>query len=184
MAIEEHKQLILQGVSQWNTWRRNNHALNLTPDLSNIDLHNANLIGANFAFTNFTGTNLAFTQLGGANFVGANLTEAIFRRCNLSDADLTQANLVKADLTEAILIETLLKDTNFTGTVLAHTVLAYLDLRGCKNLNMVTHKAPSTLGIDTLIKSKGAIPIAFLRGVGIPESFIAYIRSLNYDSMS
>ncbi len=40
------------------------------------------------------------------------------------------------------------------------------------------HRAPSTIGIDTIYKSKGNIPEVFLRGAGVPEDFIVYMRSL------
>jgi hypothetical protein len=47
-----------------------------------------------------------------------------------------------------------------------------------KGLESVIHEAPSTIGIDTLYRSKGNIPEIFLRGCGIPETFITYARSL------
>lgn len=184
MANEEHKQLILQGVSPWNTWRRKNHNLKLTPDLSNIDLTNIDLRAANFAFTNLMGANLVFANLGGVNGVGANLSEANLHRANLVDADLTRANLTKADLTEVIFVETRFKETDFMNSVFAHTILANLDLRGCKNLSTIRHKEPSTLGIDTFLRSKGAIPVEFLRGVGLSESLIEYILSLDDGSIN
>jgi hypothetical protein len=37
---------------------------------------------------------------------------------------------------------------------------------------------PSTIGIDTIYRSKGKIPEGFLRGAGVPEEFITYMRSL------
>ena len=37
---------------------------------------------------------------------------------------------------------------------------------------------PSTIGIDTIYKSRGKIPVEFLRGCGVPENFIAYMHSL------
>ncbi len=40
------------------------------------------------------------------------------------------------------------------------------------------HVGPSTIGINTLYRSRGNIPEAFLRGTGIPEEFITYIKSL------
>ena len=40
------------------------------------------------------------------------------------------------------------------------------------------HVGPSTIGIDTIYKSKGNIPEVFLRGAGVPEDFIVYMRSL------
>jgi len=36
----------------------------------------------------------------------------------------------------------------------------------------MTHIGPSTVGVDTLIRSQGKIPEAFLRGCGVPESLI------------
>ncbi len=43
---------------------------------------------------------------------------------------------------------------------------------------MVNHVAPSTIGVDTIYSSKGKIPEEFLRGAGVPENFIEYMRSL------
>src|SRR5208283_3308279 len=37
---------------------------------------------------------------------------------------------------------------------------------------------PSTIGIDTLYKSRGKIPEAFLRGCGVPDALIGYLPSL------
>ncbi len=184
MANEEHKHIILQGVNQWNTWRRATHDLHLTPDLSNIDLYNLDLKAANFAFTNLTGANLVFANLSGANLFGANLAGANLHRVNLIDAELTDANLTQADLTEAIFVETRLLETDFTNAVFGRTVLANLHLQGCKNLSTISHKQTSTLGIDTLLRSKGTLPVEFLRGVGLSESFIAYIHSLDDGSIN
>ena len=39
------------------------------------------------------------------------------------------------------------------------------------------HRGPSTIGIDTIYRSKGNIPEVFLRGAGVPEDFIVYMRS-------
>ena len=40
------------------------------------------------------------------------------------------------------------------------------------------HVGPSTVGIDTIYKSGGKIPEAFLRGCGVPDNFIEYMHSL------
>jgi hypothetical protein len=42
----------------------------------------------------------------------------------------------------------------------------------------VRHWGPSTVGIDTLYRSQGNIPEVFLRGVGVPDEMITYIKSL------
>src|SRR5207249_1267543 len=45
-------------------------------------------------------------------------------------------------------------------------------------LETVHHIGPSTIGIDTIYRSKGNIPEAFLKGAGVDDTFITYIRSL------
>jgi TIR domain len=47
-----------------------------------------------------------------------------------------------------------------------------------KNLETVDHIGPSTIGIDTIYRSQGRIPEAFLKGAGVPDSFLDYMRSL------
>jgi hypothetical protein len=41
----------------------------------------------------------------------------------------------------------------------------------------------AALGIDSIVRSKGLIPNAFLRGVGLPDELIAYIPSLVGDGI-
>jgi len=52
-------------------------------------------------------------------------------------------------------------------------VLSYT--RGLESCN---HRGPSSIGLDTIYKSGGAIPEIFLQGCGVPERFITYLRSL------
>jgi TIR domain len=47
-----------------------------------------------------------------------------------------------------------------------------------KGLDKVRHDGPSIIGIDTIYRSGGHIPEAFLRDAGVPENFITYMRSL------
>jgi hypothetical protein len=51
-------------------------------------------------------------------------------------------------------------------------------MSGAIGLASIRHEGPSTLGIDTLICSKGRIPEAFLRGCGVPETLIAYLPAI------
>ena len=57
------------------------------------------------------------------------------------------------------------------------TTFSDCDLSAVKGLDKLNHKGPSSIGIDTIYKSKGKIPETFLRDCGIPESFIPYIPS-------
>ncbi len=53
-----------------------------------------------------------------------------------------------------------------------------MDLSTTTGLNAVVHVGPSTVGVDTIYKSKGKIPVEFLRGCGVPEEFIEFARSI------
>jgi hypothetical protein len=53
-----------------------------------------------------------------------------------------------------------------------------VDLSTALNLETVWHMGPSTIGIDTLFRSRGLIPEIFLRGCGVPEKFIHKIPEL------
>ena len=58
------------------------------------------------------------------------------------------------------------------------TTLADNNISSVKGLESVQHRGPSTIGIDTIYKSGGHIPEIFLRGCGVPDSFIMEVRSL------
>jgi len=59
------------------------------------------------------------------------------------------------------------------------TILANVDLSEVHGLDLVKHFGPSSIGIDTVFRSKGKIPEVFLRGAGVPEIFITYLPSLS-----
>jgi hypothetical protein len=101
--------------------------------------------------------------LNGANLFGAKLTGA-----NLHGTELTRANLNRASLDGA----------DLTDATVAYTLFAAVDLSTVKGLDTVQHERPSSIGIDTIYRSKGKIPESFLRGAGVPENFINYMRSL------
>src|SRR5216683_798773 len=77
--------------------------------------------------------------------------------------DLSEADLSNADLTDAILIYANLSDTN---------------LSAANSLDTINHVGHSTIGFDTIYRSHGDIPEAFLKGAGVDDTFITYIRSL------
>src|SRR6266516_506790 len=45
-------------------------------------------------------------------------------------------------------------------------------------LETIQHHGPSIIGLDTIYRSQGEIPEGFLRGAGISDLFITYMRSL------
>jgi hypothetical protein len=106
---------------------------------------------------------LKAANLRGADLDGADLYDADLRGADLAGANLRNADLRNADLEDAII---------------EYTRIGNVDLSATKNLETVTHYGPSTIGIDTIYLSQGNIPEAFLKGAGVPDSFIKYMRSL------
>jgi len=117
-------------------------------------------------------------DLTGADLRGANLRGLNLRRADLSNADLSRANLRGATLRKAILNRTNLRNANFDGVWMAFTSMGEVDLSAVVGLDKVRHLGPSTIGIDTIYRSGGRIPEIFLRGAGVPDNFIEYMKLL------
>jgi hypothetical protein len=76
-----------------------------------------------------------------------------------------------------------LDHANFDKAMVGSTTFGGVDLSSCSGLDSVQHLAPSTIGVDSIIRSKGRIPEIFLRGVGLPDEWIDYIPSLVGDGI-
>jgi len=162
MANPEHLKILKQGVPAWNEWRQKNRKERV-PDLTEADLARADLTGV---------------DLTGANLRGADLQEAHLGSAGLGETDMRGADLRRAHLVWANLTGADLRNSDFTDANVGYTMFGYNDLSAVKGLETVFHVTPSTIGIDTIYKSKGNIPEVFLRGCGVPEDFITYMRSL------
>jgi hypothetical protein len=181
MANPEHLAKLKEGVEAWNRWRKDNPEI--LPDLSEVDLHEmdlawVNLGDADLSAANCAGTDLAAADLGRVVLRGAKLTNADLSTTELIYANLGEADLSGADLKGSDLRNSDLKQADLTGAWVGYTIFADVDLRETKGLEAVIHEGPSSIGIDTIYKSKGKIPHAFLRGAGVPENFIEYMASL------
>lgn len=142
-------------------------------DLSEADLSRADLIEANLSQAK-----LLFADIRAANLTGADLRRADLRGANLRGADLPEADLRRATLLGTTLVIASLGQTRFAGAFFGHVVIADCDLSVALGLDSVKHLAPSSIGLDTIIRSGGNIPEAFLRGAGVPDTIITYVRSL------
>ena len=176
MANQQHLDLLIQGVETWNQWRK--VADDVQPDLSGAHLSRANLSGAELREANLSGANLIQANLFQANLSGADLSGADFIQANLSGADLSNADLSRAYLREANLSGAYLDEANLGKAVVWWTRFADVDLSVVKGLETISHHGPSSIGIDTIYRSKGAIPEVFLRKAGVPDTFLTYMRSL------
>ena len=190
MPNPEHLAILKQGVEAWNEWKSkttekidlSGAALSLAnlknANLVGVKLDHANLIGAelncaNLTDAHLTGADVSVAKLKGANLTRANLMGAIFDRADLSGVNFTEAYFIGANVSN-----TKLDNTNLTASILGGTIFADVDLSATRGLESANHHSPSTIGIDTLYKSKGQIPEVFLRGCGVPDSFIAQAKAL------
>jgi hypothetical protein len=206
MANPEHLAKLKEGVEAWNRWRKERPKVR--PDLSGADLSGtilsgvsfsgadlsrAILSGADFGLADLTeadlqsaglsGANLVSADLRGANLMAANLRGADLRganfvAANLRAANLGEANLSVADLSMADLSAASLDNMDLTVAIVGSTIFANVDLSRVKGLETLVHNGPSSIGLDTIYRSKGKIPHVFLRGAGVPENFIEYMASL------
>ncbi|MDB4303653.1 toll/interleukin-1 receptor domain-containing protein [Desulfosarcina sp.] len=161
-------------------------------NLSWVDLSKANLCGTNFKDANLSYANLSKADLKKSYLFKADLLEADLSEANLSGAYLKGANLMMADLNAANLRVANLSlvnlsdvnfgKANFTNATFDSTIFTDVDLSNAIGLDKVKHFGPSSIGIDTIYKSRGKVPEAFLRGCGVPESLINYLKSVTMDS--
>jgi len=204
MADQEQLKIIKQGVQAWNKWREehSNTKVDLSGadlsgiDLTGIDLRDARLTRVDFRNSNLQRARLSLANLSraaliGASFNQANLKEtrlshAIIMNADLRDSDLSgsylhKTILAKSDLSGAYLYKAHLSDvylneSKFTNAAFADTTLGACDLSLTIDLERSNHHGPSTIGMDTIHKSKGRIPEGFLRGCGFSDADIQYAK--------
>jgi uncharacterized protein YjbI with pentapeptide repeats len=161
-------------------------------DLSGADLRMANLSGtdlrrATLRLAILRGANLSLADLRGANLNCANLLAANLSGADLRTADLSMANLSSAELSEAQLSGATLRGTNLdwanlalanlTKARLARTNFGGANMLDAKGLEECEFGGPCILDIRAVQKS-GKLPLAFLRGCGLPDSLIDYLPYL------
>jgi uncharacterized protein YjbI with pentapeptide repeats len=196
MANPEHLSILKQGVGAWNQWadkhsivyphvradlngasleRAELRFVHLTEvDLISANLKGADLMGAILTLPDFSGANLvgadfSFAVCMGVNMEGANLEGAKFSFTALNDANLNRANLKGSMLMHTTLNRSDLREADFSNSSLTFAVFSAVDLSQVKGLDTCRHQGPSSIGIDTLVKSKGRVPVAFLRGCGLSD---------------
>jgi uncharacterized protein YjbI with pentapeptide repeats len=172
--------------------------------INSAHLYKANLQHANFSYANLShscldeaelsnanlsNANLGFADLSNANLSHATLIYADLRNTELSNANLSYAQLYYADFSYASLRHVNLNHTIICGTKFNNADLSFMnfadmDLREAVGLETVRHHGPSEVGINTIYLSQGTIPEIFLRGCGVPESFIVQMHDLVVASRS
>lgn len=191
VANPEHVKILKQGVDVWNKWRKG--FTNVPPDLKETNLSQISLKGFNFYEADLRWVDLSFSNLDKSELGMANINDSHFSVTSLKNAratstnmmgsvfrmaDLSEAVMTYADFREATISSCNLLGTDFLGAYFGQTVFAGLDLSCAVGLDSCQHSTPSFVSIDTIFRSKGKIPEAFLRGCGVPEDFINLIPSL------
>ncbi len=146
-------------------------------DLTEADLKRAyfiraDLVRVDLCETDLTRADFRWAYLIGSDLRKADLTQADLRWAHLSESNLSEAHLVKANLIKASIIKTNLHHTDFMHALMAWTHFSDVDLSLTKELYEAQHYGPSSIGIDTIMRSDGKIPESFLREAGVSDNII------------
>jgi len=176
--------LLKKSVRTWNRWQKQHS--NAHPDLRNADLGGAQLSGvqlqradlheANLCNTLLCNANLRYVDLSGADLSYANLSHADLGHADLTCANLSYAKLHHTNLNSTTFRETILTNANLSHALLRNTTFANIDLSTVIGLDTVHHVGPSTIGLDTVSRSKRNNLEAFLRGAKVHENLLTSIR--------
>jgi uncharacterized protein YjbI with pentapeptide repeats len=176
--VERLRAVMLTAIAKagtWNHWRRNHPDVQM--DLSEAHLVGDQLVAADLHSANLRKVDFRQVNLNHANLKNADLTDAALIWTTLVGADLQGANLCNAQLTATQFYGCNLHRADLSGAILHSTVFANVDLRDVIGLETCHHAGPSVLDHRTLSRS-GRLPLAFLRGCGLPDNLIDYLASL------
>ncbi len=190
-----------QGVKAWNKWRKENpiigkalddphlggtnvsweavHPVNLRKaDLHGMDLRGANLLMADLFEADLSNADLYAADLSTAALFGTNMSGAKLMGASLNGAGIFRVNFSNADLRGTKFHYANVEEANFDNSSMSLTQFIDINLSQSKGLETVKHLGPSAIDIATIYRSGGNIPEVFLRGAGVPEPFIAHMKSL------
>jgi len=158
-------------------------------DLSEADLNRAYFIRADLVRVDLCETDLTKSDFRWAYLIAtdlrmANLTRADLRWAHLSESNLSEANLNQANLIKASIIKTNLHHCGLKDVYMAWTHFGDVDLSLTKELFTARHFGPSSIGIDTIMRSDGKIPESFLRETGVSDNIIQNIALLTEKGLS
>jgi len=145
--------------------------------LEDANLRGADLRGVNLADATLRGAHLQQANLGNAEVIGVGKCPANLRRANFSKANLISVSLDGADLRGASFEGADLNAASLHDVILLHTIFGDTNLSQASGLETCNHLGPCILDHATISKS-GQLPLAFLRGCGLPDNLITYIPSL------
>lgn len=188
MDIEPHSEILRQGATVWNQWRKENP--NVKPQLQHVNLDDAYLAGANLTDADFSGaylfgTNFQDCELVRANFEDAQMADArltlsnasyaVFRRAHLAFAELRNVNFSHADLSEAGLGGVYARESIFEDADLSGAKLNGSDFRAS---NFVRARLPKVFARGANF-SQCVLDGADLTGANLAEAILVGVSLKN-----
>jgi hypothetical protein len=134
MANQAHLEILAQGVSAWNEWRR--QVTMVTPDLSGADLSEMQL----------DRIDLLSVNLQNATLRGTSICDALLRMAKVDGADLSGSKMVRSDCKGATFCKSILDIANMSDAELSWCIFSdasfrETDLSGARLRNTVFHRA-------------------------------------------
>lgn len=145
-------------------------------NLSDANLTGAKLINAsldkamaprvNFDKADLRGAHLRLMDMSGGSLRHVQLTGATLWGVNLQDAKMSHADLREASLSDVILVKADLRSADLSGAKVSGLTFGNNPLTSVRGLSTLEHKGPSNIDRNTLVESRGKLPVEFLRGCG------------------
>lgn len=201
----------LTGANLWRAqlWETSLHETVLDgADLTLANLTNARFQGASLQGASLVDARVVEASLTDCDFTGANLQRADLRRTDLQDswfeeaflngarlceadlggAVLLECDLTGADLSRARLLNTRIERSNVQGADFSDgdfggSTLISLNLSDATGLETAVHWSRSAVTLDTLVLSRGQLPGTFLRGIGVPKAYVAYLEDFRWGAI-
>jgi uncharacterized protein YjbI with pentapeptide repeats len=201
MANKEHLSILAKGRGTWNAWRR---AAMRSSTAASADLRRANLAetelsgflfvdtdlteaclrGGDISHAVFRGMSCCRADLRGVFALGARFGESTFHHTRREPRTLQWFSYFQGtDFGAASLVGSSFENCDLAGCDFSDTTMNLTSFRGIdlsqtRGLESVRHTGPSFIDLDTIHRSHGNIPESFLRGAGVAENFVMYLKSL------
>lgn len=143
-------------------------------DLTRLNTANSSFSQCAFGKTQLVRAELHTSKFDTCDFDFANLSDALLQKCTFEGSSLFGTCLARAILDRVHFDDVDFTGAEFTESILAHLSVTRSDLGAAKDLDTARHARPSSIGIDTLVMSRGRLPLEFLRRTGMPDDLIEH----------
>ncbi len=139
-------------------------------DLSDAILHSTTFMDSIFSYSGFYKTKMYSVDMSNCLFQEVDLEESYLEYSNFDRAKLIEVNFRGSVMHHVSFI-----NSDFIKSIFGNTIMGSVDLSKALNLDGIRHRAPSSIGIDTIISAKGNLPEGFLKGCGLNDLAIEMV---------